>query len=108
MRNSQDMNSRVIGTALLCTLALASTCSAQTPRRYGAPPYQPPQTNYVLRCGTLIDGVTAQPRRNVEIVVESNKIAEVRAAGSGAAPASAQAIDLSARTCLPGLIDVHT
>src|SRR5438874_11905383 len=92
----------------LITLLLASICFAQTPSRYGAPSYQPPQTNYVLRCGTLIDGVSAQPRRNVEVVVQSNKIAEVRAAGSGAAPARAQAIDLSARTCLPGLIDVHT
>ncbi len=88
---------------------LASVTFAQnSPSRGVGPvtPAAPPKTHYVLRCGTLIDGVSPQPRRNAEIVVDGNRITEVRA--SAASSAGTQAVDLSRETCLPGLIDVHT
>lgn len=69
-------------------------------------PAPPPSTHYVLRCGTVIDGVSAEPRKNADVIIDSNRITAVRA--GGAASAGAQVIDLSRETCLPGLIDVHT
>src|SRR5690349_3126478 len=71
----------------LAVLLLATTAFAQTQ----------------IRCGTLIDGRSDTPRRNVTITIQGNKITGI----SEAAPA-ANAIDLSNSTCLPGLIDTHT
>src|SRR5262245_32270543 len=58
----------------------------------------------VLRCGSLWDGKTDQVRRNVNISIANGKIASV----GEAAPGTANTIDLSSSTCLPGLIDTHT
>jgi imidazolonepropionase-like amidohydrolase len=62
----------------------------------------------VIRAGTLIDGVSTQPRRNQDIVIRGNRIVEVNPAGAHAPPAGAKVIDLSNSTVLPGLIDTHT
>src|SRR5437868_6448163 len=90
---------RNFSTALLiaaCTCALAQT--------------QKPSSNLStvsqIRCGTLIDGKSEQPRKNVLITLEAGKIKSVAPAGS--ASTGADAIDLSSETCLPGLIDTHT
>ena len=66
----------------------------------GQMPGQPP---VYLKCGWLLDGKSDQPRRDVIIAIEGEKIREV-----GGAPASGQMVDLSRETCLPGLIDTHT
>jgi imidazolonepropionase-like amidohydrolase len=60
-----------------------------------------------IRAATLIDGIAAQPRHNVMIVVRGNKIESV--SEGGAAPGGAEVIELPANvTVLPGLIDTHT
>ena len=66
---------------------------------------KPPATTYI-HCGTLLDQKSEAARRDAWIVVEDEKIKEVRE--GGAAPAGANTIDLSKETCLPGLIDAHT
>ncbi|MBF5092617.1 MULTISPECIES: amidohydrolase family protein [unclassified Novosphingobium] len=60
----------------------------------------------VVRAGKLIDGTGAPPRENVSIVVDGDRIVEVR---EGFAPIAQgdTLIDLSNRTVLPGLIDMH-
>ena len=66
----------------------------------------PPVT--LIRCGTLIDGVSAVPRKDVLLRVEGNRIVSVRTNGGAfSRESSASSVDLSTATCLPGLIDVH-
>ena len=62
----------------------------------------------VVRARALIDGTSAQPRPNPEIVIRGNRFTDVYTAGSRPAPAGAQLIDLGNATLLPGLIDCHT
>src|SRR3954469_189357 len=81
-----------LGAVFLC---LSNLCHAEDPV-------------IVIRAGTLIDGVSPQPRRNQDVVIRGNRILEVGPAGAHAPPAGAKLIDLSNSTVLPGLIDTHT
>jgi imidazolonepropionase-like amidohydrolase len=85
-------------TSYVSTGGIASQASA------GSGASQKSPSRYYLRCGTLIDEKSEQPRKNVSIAVEGEKIVQVGAA----APAGGQVVDLSHETCLPGLIDTHT
>jgi len=65
-----------------------------------------PSQTYAIKAGRLIDGQSAEMRRNVILVVQGNKIT---ALGEKAAiPKDAVILDLSDETVLPGFIDVHT
>ncbi len=81
-------------------LALSAVAGAQQR------PATTPVNTTVLRCGVLLDGESDSPRRNVNVVIEGNKIKEVRERAMAAAGGAV--VDLSNRTCLPGLIDTHT
>jgi len=60
----------------------------------------------VIHAGSLIDGVSPQPKRNQTVVIRGNHIVSV--GDQLQAPADAQVIDLGSATLLPGLIDTHT
>ena len=55
----------------------------------------------IVRAGILYDGTLAAPRRNVELVIEGGKIAEIRNAAEGTRA------DLSAACAMPGLVNAH-
>jgi imidazolonepropionase-like amidohydrolase len=67
-----------------------------------------PDAVKVIRAHALIDGTSAQPRLNPEILIHGNRIVEVSTASKHAPPSGAQLIDLGGATVLPGLIDCHT
>jgi len=95
--------SLILPTVLLSLSSLISFAWAQKSAS------TPPVT--IIRAGTLIDGVSASPRRDVLITIRGNTITDV---AEGAAliptnlPSDATFIDLSQSTVLPGLIDAHT
>jgi imidazolonepropionase-like amidohydrolase len=62
----------------------------------------------VVRARALIDGRSAGPIPNPEILIRGNRIAAVYTQGAQALPAGAQVLDLGEATVLPGLIDCHT
>lgn len=61
----------------------------------------------LYRNATLIDGTGAPPRPGMSVLVEGERIAQVRPAAELAAPAGARVVDLSGKFLLPGLIDSH-
>jgi imidazolonepropionase-like amidohydrolase len=63
------------------------------------------QKTYIW-CGTLIDGISNEPKKNMTIVIEKNKITAVQNGFANAA-AGDKTIDLKTKTVTPGWIDAH-
>jgi imidazolonepropionase-like amidohydrolase len=57
-------------------------------------------------CGTLIDGVSNEPKKDMTIVVEKNKIVSVEKGFAKPGPAD-KSIDLKNKTVTPGWMDMH-
>lgn len=85
-----------------------------------APPRRPdeglgPFNKLVIRGVTLIDGTGAPPRGPVDIVIERNRIAEIRSAGTPGLPMkedreprdAEHEIDATGMYVLPGFVDIH-
>ncbi|HEY6271447.1 MAG TPA: amidohydrolase family protein [Terriglobales bacterium] len=91
---------------LSCVILLSLyVCLAQSPTVKNQA--KAPEKITAIRAATMIDGISAEPRHNVLIVVHGNKIESV--SEGGAVPQGATVIDFSAgTTVLPGLIDTHT
>jgi imidazolonepropionase-like amidohydrolase len=59
----------------------------------------------VIRGGTLLDGTGRDPRPDVAVVIDGQRIASV---GKGAKTTKGADLDCTGLTVLPGLIDAHT
>lgn len=88
------MSRKVIGRILCCWFgfSVAFACAQSSSK------------TVALRCGSLFDGRGDTLRKNAVVLIEGDKIKEV----ASSVPSSAEVIDLSRETCLPGLIDTHT
>ena len=60
----------------------------------------------LIWCGTLIDGISDEPKKNMTIIIEKNKIVAVEN-GFPSAGAGDKIIDLKTKTVTPGWIDCH-
>ncbi len=58
-----------------------------------------------LKCGTLLDVDNRKVLSNITVLVEGDRIAAVEK--KMAVPSDARVVDLSDKTCLPGLMDMH-
>ena len=59
----------------------------------------------VIHCGHLLDSLNGRMLGATTVVVDGGRFREV--AATAATPTGAKEIDLTAQTCLPGLIDTH-
>jgi imidazolonepropionase-like amidohydrolase len=79
------------------------------PAGEGAGPYE----RLVIRGATMIDGTGAPPVGPVDLVIEGNRIAEIRTGGTAGLPignedgADARIIDASGMYVMPGFVDAH-
>ena len=81
---------KLLSTLLVLSLSLSSIAQTKT---------------YVF-CGTLIDGVSDKPRKEVTIVIEGDKIVDIQ---NGYAKMNKKDtyIDLKGKTVMPGWFDMH-
>lgn len=59
-----------------------------------------------LWCGTLIDGIANEPKKNMTIIVEKDKIIGIESGFAQPGP-NDKSIDLKNKTVTPGWIDMH-
>ena len=85
-----------------------STPVSDDPRRVPvAPGPRGPEGTLVLRGGRIFDGTGAAAREGT-LVIERNRIVKILPAGSTDWPKNARVLDVTGKTVLPGLIDLHT
>jgi imidazolonepropionase-like amidohydrolase len=92
-------SSRSIGiaAAIAALLTAGAAAAADAPAAAGLT---------ALHCGHLIDTANGKMLGETTIVIDAGRIKEVSSGTQS--PAGANTIDLSAQTCMPGLIDAHT
>ena len=84
----------------------AATTASQAKVQLAAAPFAPDSGSVAVRCGHLIDGVSAAARGAVTVLILNGRVAAVGQDVS--VPQGTPELDLGTYTCLPGLIDMHT
>ena len=112
---------RIVFCSWLIAFAASSWAQDDGPKMIPAPDRgadegEGPYSRLIIRGATLIDGTGAPPIGPVDIVVENNRIAEVKSVGypgldidEGKRPTDAtREIDAHGQYVMPGIIDMHT
>ncbi|MDC7126347.1 MAG: amidohydrolase family protein [Spirochaetales bacterium] len=63
--------------------------------------------DYVIKCGTLIDGTGREPVKDAKILIRNNRIARIEQKGGTDLDNFPNIVDASNKTVLPGIIDSH-
>src|SRR5262245_33095242 len=87
--------------ALPALLLIASSSIALL----GGSSFQP--RSLVLDNVRVIDGSGAPPMERARIVIEGNRITRIGSTSAVTVPASTETVDLSGKTIVPGLLDLH-
>src|SRR5215467_3603438 len=98
------LGNRIRGIGLACSVLLVVAFANSGAGQTGAP--LQPGSLKVIYAGRLISGIDSTVRRDVSIIVEGDRIREVR--NGRATINGAEFIDLGGYTVMPGLIDCHT
>ena len=85
----------------------STTTTTDDPRRIPIPRRAATGPTIVLRGGRVFDGTGAAARPGT-VVITGDRIASVLAPGATGWPSDARVIDVTGKTVLPGLIDMHT
>jgi imidazolonepropionase-like amidohydrolase len=102
MHLCQFFRSPVAAALAIATLVLRVTARAATPAAAAGEP----AVSTWLRCGALWDGRGGKPLGPTLVEIRAERIVSLRPAS--AATPDGKVVDLSALTCVPGLIDSHT
>lgn len=102
---------------LLASILLTFSITAQTPEAPERTEGEGPFNQTIIRGATLINGTGAPPIGPVDIVIEQNKITQIKVVGSPGveirqsrrpvAKSGAKEIDAHGKYVLPGFIDMH-
>ena len=90
--------------ALSCTLALAAGCAAEPPPEPASPPLT---ADVVFRGMRVIPGDGSPPAEDAAMAVYRGVITAVGPADEIEAPAGAPTVDLTGKTLIPALVDLH-
>ena len=94
----------ILGLALTVLFSLAA-CAPERPALVRGV-HTPDAGSVDIRCGAMIDGISATPTRNTYVHIERGRIRSIDQEHNYAG--DAPLLDLSDYTCLPGLVDMHT
>jgi len=116
-----SMTLRIIALFLVATFTMSAVAQNEDPVMIPAPDRQEgegegPFERLIIRGATLIDGTGAPPIGPVDIVIENNRIAEVKSVGYPGLPIEEEKrptdatheIDAHGSYVMPGIIDMHT
>ncbi|HUI53469.1 MAG TPA: amidohydrolase family protein [Bryobacteraceae bacterium] len=114
MRSTSSAGALLLLTAALAWAQHIDPTNPAPDRRPGEG--EGPFDRLVIRGVTVIDGTGAQPRGPMDIVVEKNRIAEVRSVGvphvpideKGRPPKGTKELDAAGMYLMPGFVDLHT
>ena len=87
--------------------SLITACETSTSVEMAEVPFEPDSGSLAIRCGMLIDGLADAPAADQLVLVHNGRFDRILP-GNSSIPSSTPLLDLSAHTCLPGLIDTHT
>ena len=94
---------RLVAGALAGTASLRASCPSLRALAQSAVP----EMTIAITDATLIDATGAPPRPKTTVVIEGDRIAEIRDSDAGANPSGVSVVDGTGRYLIPGLWDAH-
>jgi imidazolonepropionase-like amidohydrolase len=99
---------RILALVVVCGLSISVPARAQTgPSGLQLPPSKGSQSALIIVHVAVIDVVTGGVRRDASVVVEGDRITQVRSSRGVKIPAGARVVDGTGKFLIPGLWDMH-